>query len=115
MARAKHKKVLTGEEILSLLREHQDVLKKYEVKKIGLFGSYVRKEQKRGSDIDLIVEFDRTAFDINLTGYFDNFMSLSSYLENLFGEKVDILTPISIETIRIKEVADEIKRSVIYV
>ena len=115
MARAKHKKVLTGEEIFSLLRGHQDILRKYKVKKIGLFGSYVRKEQKRGSDIDLIVEFDKTAFDINLTGYFDNFMGLSSYLENLFGERVDILTPVSIETIRIKEVADEIKRSAIYV
>ena len=42
-------------------------------------------------------------------------MGLSSYLENLFGERVDILTPVSIETIRIKEVADEIKRSAIYV
>ena len=46
MARAKHKKVLTGEEIFSLLRGHQDILRKYKVKKIGLFGSYVRKEQK---------------------------------------------------------------------
>ncbi|NCO82804.1 MAG: nucleotidyltransferase [Nitrospirae bacterium CG_4_10_14_3_um_filter_44_29] len=115
MARAKNKKILTGEEILSLLRGRRDILRKYRVKKIGLFGSYAREEQKKRSDIDLIVEFDRTVFDINLTGYFDNFMGLSSYLENLFGEKVDILTPVSIETIRVKEVADKIKQSAIYV
>jgi hypothetical protein len=41
-------------------------------------------------------------------------MDLSSYLEDLLGKKVDILTPASIETIRIKEVAEGIKRSVIY-
>ena len=115
MARTKETKDLTGQEILSMLREHQDALRKYKVKGIGLFGSYIKGEQGRKSDIDLIVEFDRSAFDVNLKGYFDNFMDLSSYLEKLFGRKVDILTPVSIETIRIKEVAEEIKRSVVYV
>ncbi len=42
-------------------------------------------------------------------------MRLSSFLETLFGRKVDILAPISIESIRIKEVAEKIKRDLIYV
>lgn len=109
------KRALTSKEILDILREHQDTLRKYKVKKIGLFGSYIKGEQKRKSDIDLLVEFDMTAFDENFRGLFDNFMDLSSYLEKLFGKKVDILTPVSIESIRIKEVSEEIKRSVIYV
>jgi hypothetical protein len=46
---------------------------------------------------------------------FDNFMNLASYLEDLFGRKVEILTPVGIESIRIKEIKEEIKRSVIYV
>jgi predicted nucleotidyltransferase len=107
-------KDLTSKEILDVLREHRDALKKYNVKKIGLFGSYVKGEQKRKSDIDLLVEFDMTAFDENFRGLFDIFMDLSSYLENLFGKKVDILTPVSVDSIRIKEVSDEIKRSVVY-
>jgi uncharacterized protein len=107
-------KDLTGKEILDILREHRDILNKYKVKRIGLFGSYAKGDQRRKSDIDLLVEFDMTAFDENFRGLFDNFMDLSSYLENLFGKKVDILTPVSVDSIRIKEVSEEIKRSVIY-
>ncbi len=114
MSNTKAKKDLTGKEILDILRKHQDTLKKYKVRKIGLFGSYIKGEQKRKSDIDLLVEFDMTAFDENFRGLFDNFMDLSSYLEKLFGKKVDILTPVSVDSIRIKEVSEEIKRSVIY-
>lgn len=108
-------KGLTKDEIIELLSEKRDVLKKYGVKRIGLFGSCVRNEQKRKSDIDLVVEFDLSLFGKDFKGLFDAFMGLSDYLEDLFKKKVDILTPISIETIRIKEVAEEIKKSIVYV
>ena len=114
MRAMKIRKDITEKEILNLLRKNSDILKNYKVKRIGLFGSYVRGEQKRRSDIDFLVEFDMTAFDENFRGLFDYFMDLSSYLENLFGKKVDILTPVSVDSIRIKEVSEEIKRSVIY-
>ncbi len=110
----KSKKILAVEEIINLLKANKDVLEKYKVKRIGLFGSYVRGEQKKKSDIDLVVEFDLSAFGKDFEGLFDVFMDLSSYLEDLFGKKVDILTPASIESIRVKEVAEEIKRSLIY-
>jgi len=110
----KNKKILTNEEIINLLKTNKDVLGKYKVKRIGLFGSYVRREQKKESDIDLVVEFDLSAFGKDFEGLFDVFMDLSSYLEDLFGKKVDILTPVSIESIRVKEVAEDIKRSLIY-
>ncbi|MCD5390733.1 nucleotidyltransferase domain-containing protein [candidate division NPL-UPA2 bacterium] len=58
-------KGLTDTEIMKSLREHSDVLKKYKVKKIGLFGSYVRGEQKDNSDVDLLVEFDMSKYDKN--------------------------------------------------
>jgi hypothetical protein len=110
----KNKKFLTTEQIINLLKMNKDVLEKYKVKRIGLFGSYVIGEQKKKSDIDLVVEFDLSAFGKDFEGLFDVFMDLSSYLEDLLGKKVDILTPASIESIRIKEVAEGIKRSVIY-
>lgn len=106
---------LTKEEIIQRLKEHHDIFRKYKVKKIALFGSYVRGEQNRKSDIDLVVEFDLKALGENFEGLYDTFLNLSSYLEKLFGRKVDILTPISIETIRIKKVADEIRNSLVYV
>lgn len=108
-------KILTKDEILEKLRDHKDELKKYGVKRIGLFGSYARGEQKRKSDIDLVVEFDAAFFGDDFNGLFDAYTGLSSFLEELFGKKVDILTPVSIETIRIKEVAEEIRRGLTYV
>jgi len=107
MEKIKTKKELTYEEIMNLLKEHSDILKKYKVKKIGLFGSYVRGEQKKRSDIDFLVEFEEPSFD--------NFMDLAFFLEDLFGRKVDILTPEGVRSIRIKQVADNIEKSVIYV
>jgi len=102
----KHKN-LTDKQILKTLREHQNILRKYGVKRIGLFGSYVRGKQKKGSDIDFLVEFIKPDFD--------NFMDLTFFLEDLFGKRVEVLTRDGVDTIRIKEVAEEIKRSVVYV
>jgi len=48
---------LTDTEIIETLRKHSEQLKKFGVKRIGLFGSFVRKEQKEDSDIDFLVEF----------------------------------------------------------
>jgi len=100
-------KVLTSKEIISILNEKKNILERYTVKKIGLFGSFAKDKQNKNSDIDLIVEFGNPDLD--------NFMNLIDYLENLFGRRVEVLTPIGVDTIRIKEVAEDIKRSVIYV
>jgi predicted nucleotidyltransferase len=51
-------------------------LKRFSVRRIGLFGSYARGQQTAQSDIDFIVEFDRPTYD--------NFYNLCVYLEKLF-------------------------------
>lgn len=79
---------------------HKDVLLKYKVKKIGIFGSFVRDEQKEKSDIDFFVEFEEPSIQ--------NFMGLSYFLENLFGKRVEILTPAGVESIRINHVKEEV-------
>lgn len=56
------------------------------VKRIGIFGSFARGEQKRTSDVDVLVEFAHGK------ATFDNFMQLAFYLEELFSRKVDLLT-----------------------
>jgi len=48
---------MTKEDIKSVLAANIEILKKYKVKSISLFGSYVRNEQKDDSDIDFLVEF----------------------------------------------------------
>ena len=59
--------------------------KRFKVKTIGVFGSYVRGEQKRQSDVDLLVEFEEPV------GLFE-FMDLEMYLTDLLGVKVDLVS-----------------------
>lgn len=71
---------------LKLGREIPLVRGRFGVKRIGIFGSFARGEQKRSSDVDVLVEFAEGQ------ATFDNFMQLVYYLEDLFGRKVDLLT-----------------------
>ena len=59
-------------------------MKKYKVKSIALFGSYVRNEQKKDSDIDLLVEFDEDTYH--------NFINLIFSLEELLREEVTVVS-----------------------
>jgi len=74
------------EDVLKRLRKNRSQLQAFGVKRIGLFGSFVRGEQKNISDIDLIVEFEPGKKT------FDNFMALSFFLEALFQHKVELVT-----------------------
>ncbi|MBM4306765.1 MAG: nucleotidyltransferase [Deltaproteobacteria bacterium] len=102
----KQKKALTKDEILDAIRKHRDVLLKYKVREIGLFGSFVRGDQEVRSDIDLVVDFEEPSIE--------NFMGLSSFLENLFEKKIEILTPAGVDSIRINHIKEEIKKSIVY-
>lgn len=77
--------MLTYKDILTKLEENTATIKKYGVKRIGLFGSYLRKEQKPTSDIDILVEFEKGKVT------FDNYMDLKFFLEDLFKCKVDLV------------------------
>jgi len=81
---------MTRDEIMHQIREHDDFLILHGIKRIGLFGSYARGEQRDDSDIDLLVEFDEGKKS------YDNFMDLCFFLEELLGKKVDLLTPESL-------------------
>ncbi|MHA1233235.1 MAG: nucleotidyltransferase family protein [Candidatus Helarchaeota archaeon] len=97
------------ETILSILKDKKEYLeKKFGVKKIGIFGSYIRGRQTEKSDIDIYVEFDIDK--INL----DKYYKLIEFLEDIFNKKIDIITKAGFETIRIQYIKDEIKRSIIY-
>jgi len=71
-------------EILDILRQKKKFIQKtYEVKKIGLFGSYAKDKQTLESDIDIYVEFRHKTFD-NLAG-------LWNYLESIYNNKIDLI------------------------
>ncbi len=74
-------------EILNVLKKDLAYLnEKFKVKCIGIFGSYVRGEQTKTSDIDMLVEFDAPV------GFF-KFIELEDYLSEKLGVKVDLVTP----------------------
>ena len=100
-------KPLTKQDVMETLRSRKDILARHKVKRIGLFGSFVRGEENEKSDIDLFVEFKEPSLD--------NFMGLSFSLERLFGRKIEILTPAGVDSIRISHIKEEIKKSIIYV
>ena len=90
-----------------MLRSDKATLRRYGVRRIGLFGSHASGRQSATSDVDLVVDFEKPSFE--------NLMGLAEHLEGLLGKKVDVLTPQGIAGIRVKEVADSIKRSIVYV
>ena len=79
-------RVETKREVFSALREHSDELRELGVKQLGLFGSFVRGEQTAASDVDLLVQFEPDKKN------FDNFMHLSTLLEELLQRRVEIVT-----------------------
>lgn len=79
----KTKNTYTKEMIKEILLKNYPILKKYKVKSIALFGSYVRGRQVKKSDIDLLVEFEEPTFD--------NYMGLLNDLENIFQKKIDLV------------------------
>ena len=75
-----------ADRIMAILRRELGTLRKiYNVKGIGLFGSYVRGEQKKGSDIDILVEFQQP---ISLF----KFLEMEEHLGELLGGKVDLVS-----------------------
>ncbi len=100
--------MLSQSQVIKLIRENFDYLSsEYGITKIGLFGSYANSEFTEGSDIDLMVELQKPI------GF--KFLSLIEYLESLLGTSVDVMTKDGLENIRIKSVANDIKRNLIYV
>jgi len=91
--------------IKEILRSRNDFLREnYQVKRIGVFGSVTRGEQKRGSDIDSMVDF------LTTPGLFQ-FVRLERYLSRILGRKVDLVTRKAIKPI----IKSEVLRDLSYV
>ncbi len=78
--------ITTKEEILQTLKVLKPELQtRYKVKEIGFFGSFIRGEQSKTSDIDILVEFEAPI------GLF-KFLEFEEYLETRLGRKVDLVS-----------------------
>jgi predicted nucleotidyltransferase len=73
-------------EIKKILQQHKPELsEKWKVKSLGIFGSYVRGEARKSSDLDLLVEVDDPKMGLL------RFIALENYLCDLLGVKVDLV------------------------
>lgn len=78
--------IKTKQDILDVLDQNRSHLRALGVRRIGLFGSFVRGEQHPDSDIDLLVEFDPRRKT------FDTFMELSFFLEEILQHSIELVT-----------------------
>jgi len=68
----------------TLRQQLPSLTERYRVHSLGVFGSYVRQQQRPGSDIDLLVTFDDPPGLLK-------FIELENYLTDLLGIKVDLV------------------------
>jgi len=83
---ARKQKPLTLRRSVTILKKQMpELVQKYRVKSLGVFGSYVRNQQSRRSDLDILVDFTQTP---NLF----EFMDLEEHLERALNVKVDLVS-----------------------
>ena len=91
-------------EIKELLQKNKaDLMMKYNLRSIALFGSITRNEATEKSDVDILVDFEKP---IGL-----EFVLLADELEEILGVKVDLVTPNAIKP----KMFEYIKRDLVYV
>jgi hypothetical protein len=95
----------TIEEIKGLIKKNKESLRlQYGVKKIGIFGSFAKGTQKIGSDLDILIEFEKPVG-------FVRFMRLESKLSELSGMKVELVTKNALKP----HIGQHILQEVVYV
>ncbi len=97
----------TNAVVESLRKAMPELAARYGVKRLALFGSFVRGEQRPDSDVDVVVELKRPL------GF--EFVDLAEQLERAVGCKVDLLTPAGVRSIRVPAVRKRIEESLVYV
>lgn len=92
-------------QIISKLKEIKpDLEKNYDITELGVFGSFVRGEQKNNSDIDILIDYKEGTSLLKLGG-------LQYMLSELFKTKVDLVMKKTLK----KQIGKQILSEVIYV
>jgi predicted nucleotidyltransferase len=96
-------KIKEVEKIMRKLKENKNVFReKYNVKTLGVFGSYIRGEQKKKSDVDILVEFEKPLGLLEFVG-------LELQLSELLGKKVDLVMKSALKPKIGKHILEEVQ------
>ncbi|HYA15718.1 MAG TPA: nucleotidyltransferase family protein [Syntrophales bacterium] len=91
------------QEIIKIIIDSKPEMEsRYGVQRLGLFGSYVREKQRKRSDIDIVVTFNR---DIDLF----EFLDLRDYLERQLHAKVDLVMESALKPAIGKRILSEVE------
>ena len=90
----------TFKEIKKIIQAHKiEMIDKYHVSKIGIFGSYARNEQSKKSDLDILVDFKTPVGLFKQAG-------LWNYLDNITKMKTDMVC--------FKKIRPELKKNILH-
>ncbi len=92
------------DDLLTKLAAQRRQLAAFKLKSLAVFGSVARNEARADSDIDLLVEFEGPAT-------FDRYVKLKSFLEEVLGGPIDLLTRKGVRP----ELAPQVEQEAIYV
>jgi uncharacterized protein len=89
-------------QIQDKLTSHKgELFQRYHIKNMAIFGSYARNEQKKTSDVDILVEFNSPV------GV--EFIDLANYLEGLLKIRVDLVSRKGIKPKYYREIESDLK------
>jgi uncharacterized protein len=95
--------MLTIREIEQIIIDNKSSLERdFGLKKIGIFGSYIKSNQTDKSDIDIIVELSQPMG-------FVKFIKLENHLSDLLNAKVDLVTPKALKPFIGKRILEEVQ------
>lgn len=83
-----------------------ELCEKHGVKELYVFGSVLREDFGRHSDIDMAVVFSRSG----VAGSFDQYFDFKAELEQLLGRTVDLVCAASVRNSVFRQELDETKR-----
>jgi predicted nucleotidyltransferase len=99
---------MSAAEIFKIIQQNKTKLNQLGVQQIGLFGSQSRGDATAASDLDFLVEF------VQGQKNFDNYIDLCFLLEDIFGKKIDLLTPESLSPHLKDQILSEVQYEVIH-
>ena len=77
---------MVSEKINNIKKQIVKILKKHKVSRAGIFGSYARGEEKKNSDIDILIEVSGRRFSLL------DLVKLEMILKEILKKKIDLLT-----------------------
>jgi predicted nucleotidyltransferase len=95
---------MTPDDFFKKIEAHRDELVRAGVRRLGVYGSVARGEARADSDVDILIEFDRTP------DLFE-FAALRDRLVEILGRSVDLATPLGLKPRARARILDEVRYS----